>query len=269
MKQDWGNFSDVLRKAFHHESTNMYRRKDNEYIEVDDPHLAIALSGTPKQVHNMMPDVENGLFSRFLFYAFEDNSDFKNPFVSHRAVNYTDFFEKQGHRIFDLYQMLKSQDSPIQFKFTDEQGERFTKEFKALYTRNRMLLGNDFNANSRRLGLITFRIVMVLCSLRILEDGSISNPMICSEIDFNTAIRIVFTLEKHAIAVFQNLPNNNLKGIKQKFYDALPNEFNRQGYLEVAKGIGLKDKTAQKYLKEIVDSKLIKHEYDNYTKIQI
>lgn len=69
LKQDWGNFSDVLRKAFHHESTNMFRRKDNEHIEVEDPHLSIALSGTPKQVHNMMPDVENGLFSRFLYYA--------------------------------------------------------------------------------------------------------------------------------------------------------------------------------------------------------
>ena len=62
LKQEWGNFSDILRKAFHHESTNMFRRKDNEYIEIEDPHLAISLSGTPKQVHNMMPDVENGLF---------------------------------------------------------------------------------------------------------------------------------------------------------------------------------------------------------------
>jgi hypothetical protein len=69
LKQEWGNFSDILRKAFHHESTNMFRRKDNEHIEIEDPHLAIALSGTPKQVHNMMPDVENGLFSRFLYYA--------------------------------------------------------------------------------------------------------------------------------------------------------------------------------------------------------
>ena len=66
-KQEWGNFSDVLRKAFHHESTSMFRRKDNEFIEIRDPHIAIALSGTPKQVHNIMPDFENGLFSRFLY----------------------------------------------------------------------------------------------------------------------------------------------------------------------------------------------------------
>lgn len=266
LKQDWGNFSDVLRKAFHHESTNMFRRKDNEHIEVEDPHLAIALSGTPKQVHNMMPDVENGLFSRFLYYAFEDYSDFKNPFISHQKVNYTDFFEAKGKQMYELYQILNSQQSPIQFCFTAEQGEVFTEQFNTLYKRNRMLLGNDFNANSRRLGLVTFRIAMVLRTLRILEDGDYSNPLICTETDFQTAIQIAFTLEKHAIAVFQNLPNNDLKGVKLKFYNALPDNFNRQGYLIVAKELDIKDKTAEKYIGQFKENDLLNHEHNNYTK---
>lgn len=266
LKQDWGNFSDVLRKAFHHESTNMFRRKDNEHIEVEDPHLAIVLSGTPKQVHNMMPDVENGLFSRFLYYAFEDYSDFKNPFVSHRKLNYTDFFEAKGEQIYELYQTLIDQPSPMEFRFTAEQGEVFTQQFNTLYKRNRMLLGNDFNANSRRLGLITFRIAMVLRTLRILEDGDYSNPLICNETDFQTAIQIAFTLEKHAIAVFQNLPNNNLKGVKLKFYNALPDNFNRQGYLSVAQNLEIKEKTAEKYIGQFKEIGLLHHEHNNYTK---
>ena len=266
LKQDWGNFSDVLRKAFHHESTNMFRRKDNEHIEVEDPHLAIVLSGTPKQVHNMMPDVENGLFSRFLYYAFEDYSDFKNPFISHRKVNYTDFFENKGEQIYELYQTLIDQPSPMEFRFTAEQGEVFTQQFNTLYKRNRMLLGNDFNANSRRLGLITFRIAMVLRTLGILEDGDYSNPLICNETDFQTAIQIAFTLEKHAIAVFQNLPNNDLKGVKLKFYNALPDNFNRQGYLSVAKDLDIKEKTAEKYIGQFKEIGLLQHEHNNYTK---
>ena len=266
LKQDWGNFSDVLRKAFHHESTNMFRRKDNEHIEVEDPHLAIALSGTPKQVHNMMPDVENGLFSRFLYYAFEDYSDFKNPFISHQKLNYTEFFESKGEQMYELYQILNSQPTPIQFSFTAEQGEVFTEQFNTLYKRNRMLLGNDFNANSRRLGLVTFRIAMVLRTLRILEDGDYSNPLICTETDFQTAIQIAFTLEKHAIAVFQNLPNNDLKGIKLKFYNALPENFNRQGYLAVAKELEIKDKTAEKYIGQFKENGLLDHEHNKYSK---
>jgi hypothetical protein len=266
LKQDWGNFSDVLRKAFHHESTNMFRRKDNEHIEVEDPHLAIILSGTPKQVHNMMPDVENGLFSRFLYYAFEDYSDFKNPFISHQKVNYNVYFEEKGNQIYELYQILISQPTPIQFRFTTQQGEVFTGQFNALYKRNRMLLGNDFNANSRRLGLVTFRIAMVLRTLRILEDGDYSNPLICNETDFHTAIQIAFTLEKHAIAVFQNLPNNDLKGVKLKFFNALPDNFNRQDYLTTAHELEIKEKTAEKYIGQFREIGLLKHEHNNYTK---
>lgn len=266
LKQEWGNFSDVLRKAFHHESTNMFRRKDNEYIEVNDPHLAIVLSGTPKQVHNMMPDTENGLFSRFLYYAFEDYSDFKNPFISHQKVNYIDFFQEKGSQISDLYEILINQPKPMHFCFTARQAEIFTDQFNTLYKRNRMLLGNDFNANSRRLGLITFRIAMVLRTLRILEDGDYSNPLICSETDFQTAIQIAFTLEKHAIAVFQNLPNNNLKGIKLKFFNALPDNFNRQGYLAVARQLNIKDKTAEKYIGQFKENGLLNHEHNKYTK---
>lgn len=267
LKQEWGNFSDILRKAFHHESTNMFRRKDNEYIEIEDPHLAIALSGTPKQVHNIMPDVENGLFSRFLYYAFEDFSDFKNPFISHQKVNYTDFFEEKGNQMYELHQILINQPTPIQFRFTAQQGTIFTEQFNVLYKRNRMLLGNDFNANSRRLGLITFRIAMVLRTLRILEEGEYSNPLMCSEIDFQIATQIAFTLEKHAIAVFQNLPNNDLKGIKAKFYNALPDNFNRQDYLSTARNLNIKDKTAEKYIGQFKETGLLEHEHNNYTKI--
>jgi len=266
LKQEWGNFTDILRKAFHHESTNMFRRKDNEYIEIEDPHLAIILSGTPKQVHNMMPNVENGMFSRVLYYAFEDFGDFKNPFKSHSKLNYKEFFEQQGDKVYHLYQKLLNQPEVIQFKFTAEQGESFTEQFSIMYRRNRLLLGDDFTANSRRLGLITFRIAMILSSLRMLQEENFSNPLICNETDFQTAIKIAITLEKHAIAVFQNLPNNNLKGVKSNFYNALPDEFNRQDYLSIAKSLGIKDKTAEKYINLFKENDLLEHEYNNYRK---
>jgi len=268
LKQDWGNFSDVLRKAFHHESTNMFRRKDNEHIEVEDPHLAIVLSGTPKQVHNMMPDVENGLFSRFLYYAFEDFADFKNPFISYQNKNYTAFFEEQGNKIFELYRELNSLPKPVRFNFTYDQGQNFTLQFNTMYKRNRMLLGNDFSANSRRLGLITFRIAMVLSSLRIMETGDFSEQILCNETDFQTSLQIAFTLEKHAIAVFRNLPNNALKGIKFKFFNALPRNFNRQEYLSVAKELEIKDKTAEKYIGQFRLNGLLYHEHNKYTKTE-
>ncbi|HEY3372399.1 MAG TPA: DUF3987 domain-containing protein [Prolixibacteraceae bacterium] len=290
-KQDWGNFSDVLRKAFHHEGTSMFRRKDNEFIEIRDPHLAIALSGTPKQVHNLMPDTENGLFSRFLYYAFEDNSDFKNPFVSHHPANFPDFFWKKGLAIFELYEQLNFQLKPLTFKLTDEQGLRFTENFNTMLVKNKLLLGRDLDANIKRLGLITFRIAMILSALRILEtDASqllsndnteqetepqeqryppcyeLKNPLICSDQDYETAMAITTTLQQHAVAVYQNMPNNELKGTRLLFYERLPQKFNRKGYLKVAEELGIQTKTAEKYLALFIP-KLLSHVHNEYTKI--
>jgi len=266
-KQEWGNFSDVMRKAFHHESTNMFRRKDNEFIEIKNPHLAIVLSGTPRQVHNLMPDVENGLFSRFLYYAFEDNSEFKNPFISYRNINYVDFFNNQGKRIFDLYNQLSRLQQPINFELTKEQGQKFTSIFNEMLKRNNLLLGNDFVANIKRLGLITFRIAMILSALRILEAGDLPNPMVCSDIDFSTALSIATTLEKHAVAVYQNLPNNEFKGKKLKFFEELPEQFDRKTYLEIAEQLDIKHKTAEKYVTQFREKTFLNHEHNQYTKV--
>lgn len=264
-KQEWGNFSDVLRKAFHHESTSMFRRKDNEFIEIRDPHMAIALSGTPRQVHNIMPDTENGLFSRFLYYAFEDATEFKNPFVSHRPVNYTDFFVDKSYTVADLYQMLIALREPVSFRLTDGQAEQFTKVFGEMLSRNKLLLGGDFDANIKRLGLISFRVSMILTALRITEEGELPQQFVCSDLDFQTAMTIAATLEKHAIAVFRNMPNHELKGTKLKFYEALPDQFDRQGYLKVAADLGLNPKTAEKYIGQFKD-KLLQHEHNLYRK---
>ncbi len=266
-KQEWGNFSDILRKAFHHESTSMFRRKDNEYTEIKDPHIAIVLSGTPRQVHNMMPDVENGLFSRFLYYAFEDYSDFKNPFVSHGQVNYSDFFTKKATIIYELFKILDQSDLPIQIKLSTQKAEEFTRNFNEILNRNKLLLGNDFSANIKRLGVITFRIAMIFTALRINIEEKLPNPIICSDLDFQNAMSIALTLEKHAIAVFQNLPNNRLKGVKLRFFEKLPQQFDRQGYLKVAEELGLHFKTAEKYISQFVP-KLLGHEHNRYTKSQ-
>ena len=54
LKSDYGNYSDVLRKAFHHELVSLSRRKDREYCEVSNPRVSVALAGTPEQVRKLM-----------------------------------------------------------------------------------------------------------------------------------------------------------------------------------------------------------------------
>lgn len=68
-RSEHGNYSDGLRKAFHHENISYNRRANREYVDIAEPRLSVVLSGTPRQVLSLIPDAENGLASRFLFYG--------------------------------------------------------------------------------------------------------------------------------------------------------------------------------------------------------
>jgi len=67
LAQDWGNFSDILRCSFHHETVEMQRKTNKEYVVVDQPRLSVLLTGTNGQFNRLIPDTENGLFSRFMY----------------------------------------------------------------------------------------------------------------------------------------------------------------------------------------------------------
>ena len=55
---DYGNYSDGFRKAFHHETISYIRRKDREYVNIKNSRLSTLLTGTPRQVLNLITDAE-------------------------------------------------------------------------------------------------------------------------------------------------------------------------------------------------------------------
>jgi predicted transcriptional regulator len=118
------------------------------------------------------------------------------------------------------------------------------------------LKGLDYVGTVRRSGLIAFRMMMICSVLRILETGDISSQIVCADTDFNNIIQIVKLLVKHAAKVYSDLPEepakSKPKNRKERFLDALPYEFNRQGYLAIAKGMNIPDKSAQGYITDFV-----------------
>ena len=107
-KSDYGNYSDGFRKAFHHETISYYRRTDREYVDIEKPCLSTVLSGTPKQVATLIPNAENGLFSRFMFYYMNIKPTWKNVFSSNsNNVGLDDYYNQLGSEFLGLYKTLK------------------------------------------------------------------------------------------------------------------------------------------------------------------
>ena len=270
---DLGNYSDGFRKAFHHETISYLRKKDHEYVEIVKPKFSAVLSGTPQQVFNLIPDAENGLFSRFIFYVMETELVWHNTFATHGCTTADEKFKKIGK---DFCAFLKKFPTrPIQFTLSRSQMDQFYIFFEATQLRYAQQYGDEIVASVRRLGLILFRFAMILTVLRQMDKAPKKTKkdvrqLVCSDIDFDSALSMVKVLLQHSAAVFQSLPRNPktpiLKGrqllaaeAREKFLAALPDTFDRPTYLKVADTLNIAVKTAERYLADFCKSGQLSH----------
>lgn len=254
-KSDYGNYSDGFRKAFHHEKISYYRRTDREYVDIEKPCLSAVLSGTPNQLTNLLPDAENGLFSRFMFYDLEIKPVWKDVFAEPVEEGLENYFDNLGNQFYGLHRKLQS-GLEHKFSFTADQKQQFNKLFNEMQANYLNLHGDEYIATIRRLGLIAFRLAMIMTVLRIPETSGIPKNLICSDQDFETTVSILKVLTDHAEKIFSNLPApvkmQKRKNRKEKFYDALHEQFARQDYVNIAKTMEIPDKTAQGYITDFV-----------------
>ncbi|MBY0424132.1 MAG: DUF3987 domain-containing protein, partial [Cytophagales bacterium] len=236
---------------------------DREYADIDHPSLSTVLSGTPKQVANLIPNAENGLFSRFIYYFMNIQPVWKNVFAITSDNGLDDFFDQLGLEFFELYQNLEN-NPEIQFSLSTDQQHQFNAFFSQIQSSYVSLQGLDYMATIRRLGLIAFRIAMILSALRIMENGNIENKMICEERDFQITIELIKVLVKHASKIYSELPEETQppkrKNQKEKFLDTLPASFNRQDYLKIATNLSIPEKTAEGYITDFIKHNLIHRE---------
>eukprot|EP01029_Cantina_marsupialis_P015965 TRINITY_DN353_c0_g2_i6.p2 TRINITY_DN353_c0_g2~~TRINITY_DN353_c0_g2_i6.p2 ORF type:complete len:876 (-),score=76.81 TRINITY_DN353_c0_g2_i6:18510-21137(-) len=271
LDQEWGDFSPFLRAIFHHEAISLCRRKDNEFIEINDGRLSLVLSGTPDQLRSFIPGAENGLASRFIYYHFNGDIKYKSPFSKRGKFNFKKSFDKHSLKVLELYKKLNLLNEPIEFRLTEKQIIKFDMVFDATLERNKLLFGSKFSGNSIRRALICYRISMILSALRLIGQEHLPDVIECSDQDFETSLAIVKTLEKHAIVVFERYLNSKNKVDKKSLlYNALPINirFTRKDLELICNKLGVKIKTAERYMKEFSDAGLIDHHYNSYFKIE-
>jgi hypothetical protein len=268
-KSDYGNYSDGFRKAFHHETISYYRRTDREYVDIERPCLSTVLSGTPKQVSALIPSAENGLFSRFIFYYMNVHLVWKDVFADQVGTGLEEHFVELSKEFYALYKFLMENEE-VQFAFTPEQQQRFNEFFSRIQEQYTAILGTDYMATVRRLGLIAFRISMILTALRIIDDKSLRKQMNCTDTDFQISLDLISTLVQHSSKVFSELPGDphpNSHQRRDQFLDALPATFNRQKYLEVARVLSIPERSVERYITDLCRTNHLKRlKKDEYAK---
>ena len=267
-KQDWGDYSAILRAAFHHETVSSTRKTDNQYDEINEPRLAVALSGTPSQAPRLLSSAEDGLFSRFLFYAYKNKVEWQDPSPRSNGIVYNDHFEALSVQVLEIISHLEL--SPTTVELTSSQWDIINTEFSLMLSDVVTFTSEDAVGVVYRLGLVLFRMCMIFTALRKYENGETTPTMICTDEDFYSVLQIVMTYLDHSLLMFNNLPKQNepmqsLSGDgKRKFFDALPQEFTRKEATEIGLQFKLAARTVDEVLRSATGSTLTRIKAGHY-----
>ena len=103
-----------------------------------------------------------------------------------------------------LYNRLYHYNKEIEFKLSEIQKEHFNNHFDMIHS---CLVDNEnFTASIRRMGVITYRIAMILNILRFENTEILPSVIECTEEDFQVALIISESLLEHAMLHYQRLP---------------------------------------------------------------
>lgn len=270
-KQDWGDYSPILRAAFHHEKIAISRKTNNEYVEINEPSLAVTLSGTPAQAPKLISSAEDGLFSRFLFYAFKNEVEWQDPSPKSHTVVFNDHFDALASQVLQQIGFLERSETEIQLY--PEQWEILNNTFSQMLSEVTIFTSEEASGVVYRLGLILFRFCMIFSALRKCENAEAASVVYCTYEDFNTALTIVQTYLQHSLLMFNNLPRQNdfvefqSGDSKRRFFDALPAEFTRKQAVELSAPFKLAPRTVDAILKSGLGKTVQKLKAGLYQKI--
>ena len=264
LRAAYGQFGDIVRCIFEHETVSQLRRQNNEFIEIRSPRIAMLLSGTPNQVSPLLRNRENGLMSRFACYVVNNRMDFDDHVwdveeegnIPHESMLYDRLATELG----DRYLWMETAGHECYFYLTDAQLKTIKRMFRSEYDNYSAEFGDLFDASLKRMPVIMKRIGMILAGLRLDMTKPLPERVVCSEEDFQTMLLIGHKLLMHAAMVFQMMPElkatpvGEIGGnmLQRQFFQMLPTDFTKQDAVKQAEVLGVNVRTMEDWLEKMI-----------------
>ena len=244
------------------------------------------LSQTLKSDYGNYSDAENGLMSRFCFYIIRFKRGIRNVFAtSDISQSKNAMFKLLGDKFCHLHEEFVRQGN-YSFSLPSDLQEQFIEYLSRVNEECCDEVDNKMQGVVRRMGLIAYRIMMMLTAVRHLDNvihkssSDETVQLVCHEFDYSIAMSICDTLLYHAVFIYQNLSGNQSKrfntvsqetGVyarRNTLYNMLPDTFTKKDYDAVVLTLGENGSTANKWIEAFIkDGKLCRIEQGKYRKI--
>lgn len=276
------SYNTALRKAAEHETLSKNRVRAGQ-SEIMCPKLGMLLTGTFSQFKALVPNVENGFFSRLTMLVVRERQQFDATVFQPSLQNQTvaSVVRTWSQRLLRLYECL--QDHELEFRLTDEQASQLGHIMADEYRSYVQQLGGAFHASVIRNGVNVMRIAAVLSALRWMENNlsdkavsSIPETLLCTPADFETALLLGTKLLLHAADAYTQIDGTNqqpipqMQGSYQKsvFLATLPSQFTTGECISFGIKMGASERTIRRWLEKWMnDGSICKEAHGLYKKV--
>jgi hypothetical protein len=257
LEQEWGQFRDVLLKSFQNEPVEVDRKQEEPTL-VEHPAPSVAVSGTPGTFSEVISDTEDGLFSRFALYRFDEQPEWKSQFGSVEPSALDHAVEDAAEALKGMHQQQQGRVDTLYITFTDRV-QRAVNQACSFVMRD-WRSGNvrpELYSSLKRAAVRALRIASITRLVRHYEQGknlSGSERIEVGMKDGEVGLRLAFTYLIHSLRIAAEFGSESDKSEldrrQRQFLTALPvREFETSDAKEIGEEMGVHKRTARRWVK--------------------
>ena len=270
------SYNTALRKAAEHEPIS--RNRCAGASEIRCPQLSMLLTGTFSQYRALVPNVENGYFSRLLTLVIRGTHPFEKRYVAGMAEQ-SAIPQQVGQQLLRLQEYLLNNGEQI-WSLTDLQKERLGEHLEKEYATLIELLGENFHSVVLRMAVQIIRMAMILSAMRWSESQlKIKNEKLkieCTDADYATAEMIGNKMLLHMAAAYRMIDGESMAAMpevkpldqRKVLFEQLKGEYKLNELINEAKSQGISRSSAIRWNNLWIEQGMItKENHGNYKKV--
>ena len=284
----FGDFMYMMLAAQNEEPLHTARKTDDEDFRIEHTRLALVATGTESSVRAFIPNLEDGLSTRFLYHNLPSKSDVRDEMDESMAEAFNDVYTHYRAQLTDIWKELRQFDSKTdeelpRLMLCDSQREMINEYYRQMVSFIALTQPDkDLRAPILRTRLNLYRMLMILSVLRRHEEMGTAEGMFDERLftttdeDLRWGLAYIFYCMMQTSAIYNRLRREEREEAPKAvrisalaFLEMLPTAFTREGATCTGSELGIKERAVTYHLNTLIrKGYIVRIEQGRYRKVK-
>lgn len=266
----FGDFTYMMLAAQNEEPLHTARKTDDEDFRIEHTRLALVATGTESSVRTFIPNLEDGLSTRFLYHNLPAKSDVRDEMDEAMAEAFNDVYTHYRHQLTGIWSELrqfdgKSDEELPRLMLSDAQRALINDYYRQMVSFIALTQPDkDLRAPILRTRLNLYRMQMIVAVLRRHEamgtaEGLFEDKVFTTtEEDLRWGLAYIFYCMMQTSAIYNRLRREVKEEVPSRVYISalafltlLPKQFTTAAANEIGKEQGIKERAVALHLRSL------------------